>query len=143
MEETDGLLALPYRSPTLNCPLIQMIAFPFFAKCTDLLMTRKHGIYDNQVFILCIIYLDLTKQKQLSETRLFSKCNNFNKFYNMYNKQFHQNKIVQVFQFSNPQARLCLHSQKKMLLSHGFTWVKCQSCQFWLSSKCCSKFYNV
>lgn len=52
VEETDGLLALPHRSSTLNCPFIQMITFPFFAKSTDLLMRKRHGIYDNQVFIL-------------------------------------------------------------------------------------------
>lgn len=72
VEETDGLLALPHRSSTLNCPFIQMIAFPFFAKSADLLVRKRHGIYDNQVFILWIIKLDLTKEKQHFQNQLFS-----------------------------------------------------------------------
>lgn len=53
VEEADGIVALPHRSSALNCPLIQMIAFSFLTKRTDLLttsetVTGKHGKYDNQ-----------------------------------------------------------------------------------------------
>ena len=38
--EADSLLALPYGSPALNCPLVQVVAFSFVTKCTHLLLTR-------------------------------------------------------------------------------------------------------
>ncbi|TNN48305.1 hypothetical protein EYF80_041515 [Liparis tanakae] len=38
--EADGLLALPHGPPTLNCPLIQVVPFPFVAEGTHFLWSR-------------------------------------------------------------------------------------------------------
>lgn len=46
--EADGLLALPHGSSALDRPLVQVVSFPFVAKCTHLLWTRdrRETIYD-------------------------------------------------------------------------------------------------
>lgn len=60
--EADSLLALPYRPPTLNCPLVQVIPFPFIAKRAHLLWTsekviRRKGIEERVLsFVECSQY---------------------------------------------------------------------------------------
>lgn len=49
--EADSLLTLPYRPSTLNCPLVQVIPFPFVTKrahllCSSEKVIRRQGIED-------------------------------------------------------------------------------------------------
>lgn len=44
MAEADGLLAHPYGFPAMNCPLVQVIPFPFISKRTHLLWTSEREI---------------------------------------------------------------------------------------------------
>lgn len=74
--KADGLLSFPHRPPTLNCPLVQVIPFPFISKCAHLLSTsekvmREQGLqrsHPENKFVFCQTGLNFNSMHVLENT---------------------------------------------------------------------------